>query len=201
MIIGYVRVSTMEQNEARQIKALEEYGAKKIFVDKQSGVTLNRTEFKEMMSFVREGDTVVTESFSRISRSTSDLLKTVETLTEKNVEFVSLKESVDTSTPQGKFVLTIFAALSQLEREQLLQRQREGIEIAKAAGKYRGRQPVQYDKKLFGKLYKSWKNEEMTAVAFMKKVGLKPNTFYRRVKEYETEHGISSDDKSKGVNL
>lgn len=195
MIIGYVRVSTIEQNEARQIKALEEYGAEKLFVDKQSGITLNRTEFKKMMDFVREGDTVVTESFSRISRSTSDLLKTVEALTEKNIEFVSLKESVDTSTPQGKFVLTIFAALSQLEREQILQRQREGIEIAKAAGKYTGRKPIQYDKKLFGKLYKSWKNGEMTAVAFMKKVDLKPGTFYRRVKDYEAEHGISSDDK------
>lgn len=193
MIIGYARVSTEEQNEARQIKALEESGVEKIFVDKQSGATLDRKAYQEMLDFVREGDTVIVESISRVSRSTKDLLKTVEILTKKKVEFVSMKEKIDTTTPQGKFILTVFAALSELEREQIRQRQREGIEIAKAAGKYKGRQFKPYDKKLFEKQYKKWKNGEITAVSVMRALDLKPNTFYRRVRDYEIEKGIRKE--------
>lgn len=193
MIIGYARVSTEEQNEARQITALESNGAEKIFVDKQSGVKLDRKAFNEMINFVREGDTVITESFNRISRSTRDLLKIVDELTKKSVEFISLKERIDTTTPQGKFMLTVFAALGELEREQILQRQREGIEIAKAEGKYRGRTPVNINKKQFEREYKSWKAGETTAVAAMKRLGLKRNTFYRRVAAYEAEHGIREE--------
>ena len=134
MLIGYARVSTEEQNESRQVEALRQKGVEKIFVDKQTGANTNRPEFKQMMEFVREGDTVITESFSRISRSTRDLLKIVDTFKSKRVEFISMKENVDTSTPQGKFMLTVFAALAELERATILQRQREGIEIAKAEG-------------------------------------------------------------------
>ena len=104
-------------------------------------------------------------------------------LTEKGVEFVSLKESIDTTTPQGRFMLTVFGALAELERESILERQREGIEIAKSDGKYKGRKPVDVDEKLFRTVCKKWRNGEMTATAAMKEVGLKPNTFYRRVKE------------------
>ena len=113
MLIGYARVSTEEQNESRQVEALRQKGVEKIFVDKQTGANTNRPEFKQMMEFVREGDTVITESFSRISRSTRDLLKIVDTFKSKRVEFISMKENVDTSTPQGKFMLTIFAALGE----------------------------------------------------------------------------------------
>ena len=139
MKVGYIRVSTAEQNTARQEIALGEVG--KLFIEKLSGKDMNRPQLKAMMEFVREGDIVIVESYSRLARSTKDLLSMIELFEEKGVRFISLKESIDTSTPQGRLMLTIFAGLSQFERECTLQRQREGIEIAKAEGKYRGRKP------------------------------------------------------------
>ncbi len=183
MKVSYIRCSTIEQNEARQLKMMQEQGAEKLFIDKASGKNTDRAAFKEMMSFVRTGDIVIVESISRIARNTRDLLSIVSELTEKGVEFVSLKESIDTTTPQGRFMLTVFGALAELERESILERQREGIEIAKSDGKYKGRKPVDVDEKLFRTVCKKWRNGEMTATAAMKEVGLKPNTFYRRVKE------------------
>ena len=105
--------------------------AEKLFIDKASGKNTDRAAFKEMMTFVRSGDVVIVESISRIARNTRDLLSIISDLTEKGVEFVSLKESIDTTTPQGRFMLTVFGALAELERENILERQREGIEIAK----------------------------------------------------------------------
>ena len=183
MLIGYVRVSTEEQNEARQITALQERNVNKLFVDKKSGKNADREALKEMLLFVRDGDTVITESISRIARSTKDLLNIIDTLTQKNVEFISLKESIDTTTPQGKFMLTVFAAMAELERENILQRQKEGIAIAKAQGKYKGKPPIKIDEKQFRFVCKRWRNGEITAIQAMKELNLKPNTFYRRVKE------------------
>ena len=183
MRVFYVCCSTMEQNEARQLKMAEEQNAEKVFVDKASGKDTNRAAFKEMMAFVRAGDTVVVESISRIARNTQDLLSIVSELTEKGVEFVSLKENIDTTTPQGRFMLTVFGALAELERENILERQREGIEIAKSEGKYKGRKPIDYDEAQMKALCKKWRTGEITATAAMKELGLKPNTFYRRVKE------------------
>ena len=183
MRVGYVRCSTIEQNEARQLKMMNEQNAEKIFTDKASGKNTDRRAFKEMMAFVRVGDIVIVESISRIARNTRDLLSIISELTEKGVEFVSLKESIDTTTPQGRFMLTVFGALAELERENILERQREGIEIAKAEGKYKGRKPVEVDTELFKTVCKRWRTGEITATAAMNEVGLKPNTFYRRVKE------------------
>ena len=183
MRVGYVRCSTIEQNEVRQLKMMEEQGAEKVFADKASGKNTGRKAFKEMMAFVRGGDVVIVESISRIARNTRDLLSIVSELTEKKVEFVSLKESIDTTTPQGRFMLTVFGALAELERENILERQREGIEIAKNEGKYKGRKPLEVDEARFRKLCASWRAGEMTATAAMNELGLKPNTFYRRVKE------------------
>ena len=120
MKVAYVRVSTVEQNEARQLKMMEEQQVEKVFIDKASGKDTDRRAFKDMMAFVRTGDVVVVESISRIARNTKDLLSIVSDLTDKDVEFVSLKESIDTTTPQGRFVLTIFGALAELERESIL---------------------------------------------------------------------------------
>jgi len=183
MRVGYVRCSTVEQNEARQLKMMEEHGAEKLFIDKASGKNTDRTAFKEMMAFVRTEDIVIVESISRIARNTRDLLSIVSELTEKGVEFVSLKESIDTTNPQGRFMLTVFGALAELERENILERQREGIEIAKGEGKYKGRKPVDVDEEKFVSVCKKWRDGKMTATAAMKEVGLKPNTFYRRVKD------------------
>ena len=183
MRVFYVCCSTIEQNEARQLKMAEEQNAEKVFVDKASGKNTDRAAFKEMMASVRAGDTVVVESISRIARNTRDLLSIVSELTEKGVEFVSLKENIDTTTPQGRFMLTVFGALAELERENILERQREGIEIAKSEGKYKGRKPIDYDEAQMKALCKKWRAGEITATATMKELGLKPNTFYRRVKE------------------
>ena len=117
MRVGYIRCSTIEQNEARQLKMMEEQNAERLFIDKASGKNTDRKAFKEMMAFVRAGDTVIVESISRIARNTRDLLSIVSDLTEKGVEFVSLKENMDTTTPQGRFMLTVFGALAELERE------------------------------------------------------------------------------------
>ena len=136
MLLGYIRVSTVEQNEERQVRALLDKGieADNLFIDKQSGKNIERAKLKEMLAFCRKGDVVITESISRIARNTKDLLEIVEQLSKKGVEFVSLKECIDTATPQGKFMLTVFGAMAELERESILERQREGIAIAKEQG-------------------------------------------------------------------
>ena len=139
---------------------------------------------KLCLTYVREGDTLYVESISRLGRSTKDLLNIIDTLTSKGVTLVSHKENIDTNSPTGKFTLTVFAALSQLEREQLKQRQREGIEIAKAQGKYTGRKPIPIDWERFGKLYWEWKAKHITGRDFMRRMELSANTFYRRVREY-----------------
>ena len=183
MRVGYVRCSTVEQNEARQLKMMEDQKAEKIFIDKASGKNVDRKDFKSMMAFVRAGDTVIVESISRIARNTRDLLTIISSLTEKGVEFVSLKENLDTTTPHGRFMLTVFGALAELERESILERQREGIEIAKAEGKYKGRKPVAINETKFRAVCTRWRAGEITATAAMRELDLKPNTFYRRVKE------------------
>ena len=182
MRVGYVRCSTAEQNEARQLKMMEEQKVEKVFIDKASGKNVDRKDFKAMMAFVRADDTVIVESISRIARNTRDLLTIISSLTEKGVEFVSLKENIDTTTPHGRFMLTVFGALAELERESILERQREGIEIAKAEGKYKGRKPVAVNEAKFRAVCARWRAGEITATEAMQEIGLKPNTFYRRVK-------------------
>lgn len=184
MKVGYVRCSTVEQNEARQLKMMEEQKVEKVFIDKASGKNTDRKGFKDMMAFIREKDIVIVESISRIARNTRDLLTITSELTERGIEFISLKENIDTSTPQGRFVLTVFAALAELERESILERQREGIEIAKAQGKYKGRKPIKINEKKFKEVCTQWKNGEITAVEAMEELNMKSSTFYRKVKLY-----------------
>lgn len=185
MKVGYIRVSTQEQNTARQEILMRDLGVEKVFIDRCSGKNASRPKLIEMMNFVREGDTVVVSEISRFARNTKDLLTMIEQLTEMGVQFESQKEKIDTTTPTGQFMLTIFAAVSQLEREYILARQREGIEAKKSRGEYRGRQPIEVDKAQFEQEYKLWKSGQITATTAMTHLGLKPNTFYRRVKEYE----------------
>lgn len=183
MKFGYARVSTKEQNEARQIKAFEEMGVERYFLDKQSGKNADRQQLKEMLAFIREGDIIIVESISRIARNTKDLLTIVETINGKGAEFVSMKESLDTRTPTGKFMLTVFGAMAELEREYILGRQAEGIAIAKDAGKYKGKPKMAIDEDAFRRECKKWREGKQTATETMKRLNIKPNTFYRRVKE------------------
>ena len=142
MNVAYVRVSTVEQNEARQVEALEKYGIEKWFIEKKSGKNTDRPKLQEMLAVVREGDTVHIHDLSRLARSTADLLVIVENFNSQGVHLVSNKENIDSSTPTGKLMLTMIGAINQFERENLLERQREGVAIAKREGKYHGRKPA-----------------------------------------------------------
>ena len=122
MKIGYIRVSTQEQNTMRQEVLMQELGVDEVYIDRLSGKNTDRPELKKMMDYVRKGDTVIVESISRFARNTRDLLELIEKLSEKGVEFVSRKEAIDTTTPTGKFMLTVFGAVAELEREYILQR-------------------------------------------------------------------------------
>lgn len=137
--VGYVRVSTIEQNLERQIVDLQENAqVEKIFTDKLSGKDTNRQGLHEMLDYVREGDILYISEFSRLARSTQDLLKIIDQLQGKGVQVVSMKEKLDTNTPAGKLMLTVMGAIDTFEREMMLERQREGIAEAKKAGKYKG---------------------------------------------------------------
>jgi len=186
--IAYIRVSATEQNTARQEVLMKELCVDEIYIDKMSGKNTNRPELQTMMKYVRKGDTVIVESISRFARNTRDLLELIEKLKEKEVEFISKKENIDTTTPAGKFMLTVFGAVAELEREHILQRQAEGIAIAKEEGKYKGRKKITNDK--FDKIYSEWKRGNITAVRAMELLNMKRNTFYRRVAEYEEEQVV-----------
>ena len=182
MKIGYVRVSTQEQNTIRQEKLMESLNVDELFLDKASGKNAEqRPELQRMMEYVRKGDTVVVESISRFARNTRDLLELVEKLTAKEVEFISQKEAIDTTTPTGKFMLTIFGAVAELEREYILQRQQEGIAIAKTNGIYKGRKPIQRPN--FKQVVQLWRGGEISAAEAMRRVDLKPSTFYRKLRK------------------
>ena len=143
MKVAYIRVSTEEQNTARQEEAMRAQGVERVYIEKISGKNTDRPQLKAMLDFVREGDTVVVSEYSRLARSTKDLLNIIDTLENKGVTVISMKEKLDTSTPNGEFMLTVLAGVATLERKLMLQRQREGIAIAKANGKYKGRQSKQ----------------------------------------------------------
>jgi DNA invertase Pin-like site-specific DNA recombinase len=136
MRIAYVRVSTIEQNEERQIEGLQKHNIDRWFIEKVSGKDTNRTELQAMLDVAKAGDTIYVHDFSRLARSTKDLLAIVEMLTERNINLVSNKENIDTSTPAGKLMLTVLAAIYEFERTNMLERQAEGIEIAKRENKY-----------------------------------------------------------------
>ena len=179
MKIGYIRVSTQEQNTIRQEAMMDSLGVNEVYIDRMSGKSTQRPELQKMLEYVRQGDTVIVESISRFARNTRDLLELVERLTAKGVEFISKKEAIDTTTPSGKFMLTIFGAVAELEREYILQRQQEGIAIAKAQGKYKGRKPIEHPD--FQKVAAAWRKGDLTATQAMKKLGMSKATFYRKI--------------------
>ena len=184
MKVAYERVSTLGQSTLRQDVMMQEEKIEKIFTEKISGKDVNRPELQKMLSFVREGDSVVIESISRLARSTRDFLNILNELEQKKVALVSMKEQIDTSTPTGRFLVSIFAALAQLEREQILTRQQEGIRAQKLAGTYTGGRPrIAVNKKQFSAVVSQWKAGQITAVQAMNELSIKKSTFYRLVKQ------------------
>lgn len=184
MKIAYVRVSSVEQNEARQKEGLQSYNIEKWFTEKVSAKNTDRPELKRMIDFAREGDTVYVWDFSRLARSTKDLLDLVDEMQVKGIHLVSVKENLDTSTPQGRLMLTMLGAIYEFERANLLERQREGIAIAKQEGKYKGRKKINFPES-WDDVYPRWKSRELKGNEAMERLGLKRNTFYKLVNEYE----------------
>jgi len=182
--IAYVRVSTADQNPERQREMLEKEGIDKWFEEKVSGKDTNRVELQKMLEYVREGDTVYVEDFSRLSRSVKDLLQVADFLQSKGVQLVSKKENVDTSTATGKLMLTMIGAIAEFERMNIKERQLEGIAIAKRDGKYRGRPRKQYEN--FEDVYEKWEKKEITAARASEMLGVSRGTFYNLVKENDT---------------
>ena len=172
MNIAYVRVSTVEQNEARQLEALEKYNIDKWFTEKVSAKDTNRPQLQAMLDFAREGDTVYIHEFSRLARSTKDLLEIVEELNNKGVQLVSNKENLDTSTPTGKLMLTMIGAIAEFERQQILERQKEGIAIAKKEGKFKGRQVKAIDEEIFSKYYAEYKLRRINKTQLAEKLNI-----------------------------
>lgn len=182
MNVAYIRVSTIEQNEARQLEAMKDKHIEKYFTEKVSAKNTNRPKLQEMLDFVREGDTIYIHDFSRLARSTEDLLNIVNQLNDKGVHLVSNKENLDTSTPTGKLLLTMIGAIAQFERENLLERQREGIKIAKEQGKFKGGQPKTIDKELFEKLKEQYNRREINKVQFAKQLNVSRPTLDKLLK-------------------
>lgn len=183
----YIRVSSKEQNTVRQeIKAKENnIPIENVYIEKASGKNIfERPVLKNLMGNLKKGDKLIVDSISRFARNTKDLLELIEQLKEKDVQFVSLKENIDTTTPTGVFMLTVFGAVAQLERDYLKERQAEGIAVAKEQGKYKGRKPIEYPKQ-WEKYYKMVKNGDIKAVDAMKLLDLKKTTFYKLIQQYE----------------
>ena len=180
--IAYVRVSTAEQNEARQIEALKKHDIDKWFTEKVSGKNMNRPQLEAMLDYMREGDTIYIHDFSRLARSTKDLLAIVEQLQAKKVHLVSNKENLDTSTPTGKLMLTMIAAINEFERENLLERQREGIAIAKAQGKFKGGQVKRIDK-TFCAAYDRYQHRELNKTQLAAELRISRPTLDKMLKD------------------
>lgn len=188
MKIGYVRVSTVEQNEERQKVALEKYGIERWYVDKQSGKNMDRTEFKKMMDYLREDsdDIVYVSELSRLARSTIDLYKIMEIFAKKGVQLISDKEQIDTTTATGRAMFGVMAVLAQFERELIHERQAEGIAIAKAKGKLMGRPHKKYDKDLFLSLYKQYQERKITITKIAEELQISRATVYRLVEQQKS---------------
>jgi len=181
MIIGYARVSTLEQNLDRQLDNLNAQGCERIYQEKRTGKNTNRSEFEKMMASFRPGDTLVIDSFSRLSRSTRDLLRVIDELDKQSVNVISIKENLDTTTPTGKLMLTMLSALAQFERDIITERTHDGLKAARARGKLGGRPRVKeskIDKALKMHDSKSFSIAEITEIA-----GISTATLYRRLKE------------------
>lgn len=186
IILGYVRVSTVLQNEARQLVTMEEFNVEKVFQEKISAKDANRPKLQELLEFARENDKIVVHDFSRLARNTKNLLEIVDDLNSRNITLVSKKENLDTSTPTGKLLLTVIAAINTFELENNRERMLEGVAIAKKQGKYNGRKSIQIED--FEIWYDKWKNREYSKSQLAKELGISRQTLYRLFDEYERTH-------------
>ena len=194
MNVGYVRVSTMDQNEQRQIDALKHHNIEKWYVEKVSAKDMNRPQLQQMLDFVRCDDTIFVLSFDRLARSTKDLLSIVDLLNSKSVSLVSVKENLDSNTPTGKLMITMLGAIAEFERQIILDRQRDGIAIAKREHKYHGRQKKHIDDKAFSKYYEEYKTRTITKKKLAELLNVSRPTLDRNLKE----KGLMPQSRTKG---
>lgn len=196
MNVAYIRVSTAEQNLERQRENLSPYHIERWFEEKVSGKNTQREQLRHMLEFVREGDTVYVNDFSRLSRSVNDLLNLVSDLASKGVRLVSIKETFDTSTPTGTLMITLIGAINEFERQNMLERQREGIAIAKRQGKYRGRKALELEG--FEEVYLLWKCGSISAVKAAEALSISRGTWYNKVAAYERENAADREHQKSG---
>ena len=183
--VAYERVSIVEQNEARQREALKEYDIDRWFIEKASGKDTKRPELQAMLDYIREDDTVYVEEFSRLGRSTADLLSIVQRIEDTGAKFISIKENFDTKTPAGKLQMTMMAAIAEFERAMILERQREGIAIAKREGKYKGRKAISVPN--IGDYYDRYMSRQETKTSISAELGISRTTLDKLFKEYKEE--------------
>ena len=177
MLYGYARVSTRQQDLSRQLDLLERYECHKIYTEKISGIRTNRPELNKLKKRVKENDKIIIESFSRLGRSTKDLIDLVYFFERKGVKVISIKENFDTQTPQGKLMMTVFQAFSQFERDIIVERTKEGLDSARARGNIGGRPRI--DPKLIQYALNLYQKEGRTVVDICAQTGIKRSTFYR----------------------
>ena len=182
MIYGYARVSTLDQNLDRQVIMLKQRGIDELFTEKISGTKKNRPELDRLLAQLQDGDTVIVESQSRLGRSTKNLIELVELFQTKGVQLVSLKESIDTSTPSGKLLFTLMSAIAQFERDTIAERTAEGLKAARAKGHVGGRPRTKKEKLVHAlRLYTTG---EYTLKEIEELTGVKKSTLYRYMKEH-----------------
>jgi DNA invertase Pin-like site-specific DNA recombinase len=178
---GYARVSTRQQDLIRQLDMLEKYNCTEILTEKMSGTKTNRPELVRLKDKIRPGDTLVVESFSRLGRSTKDLIELMEYFERKGVKLISLKENFDTTTPHGKLMLTVFQAFSQFERDLIAQRTNEGLASARARGRKGGRPRV--NDKNVQKALKLYNSKDYTISEIVEMSGVSQATLYRYIQK------------------
>lgn len=179
MIIGYARVSTQDQNLQMQIDALQNAGCFEIFEEKITGTKKDRPALNEMLKMLRAGDRVVVYKLDRISRSTKHLIELAELFEEKGVEFVSISDSIDTSTPTGRFFFRMLASLAELERDIISERTKAGLQSARARGRKGGRPKIDDKKiKLAVKMYRS---KQYSIKEIVAATGISQATLYRNL--------------------
>lgn len=184
MKFGYVRCSTDKQSTNRQIDMLKPL-VDEIIEDKVTGTTTKRDGLQLLLSKVRAGDIVYVESISRLSRRTVDVLTLIEELTEKQVDFISLKEQFDTTTPMGKAMLGIFAVMAQMERDVLAQRVKEGMEASKRRGTKMGRPKLPKDK--LNVALRIYDSNEYSIKEIVETTGVSQGSLYRAINKRKLE--------------
>lgn len=185
MRIAYARVSTEQQELHRQVDALDKVGYDRIITEKYTGTKKDREGLQKLMDMVREGDTVIVESISRLGRNTLDILTIVEELNNTGVNLISLKESMDTTTPTGKAMMQMMMVIAELERNLTVQRVKEGLASAKARGKKLGRPTV--DDEVMTNALRLYDTGEWSIKDIIKTTGVSQGSLYRSINKRKAE--------------